>query len=162
MKTMKALFSLLITGMIAACVASPGASGTPSLRSATTLSVARSIPNAGISMEPPTSQGSVIQAKDALSVCKSGAGCPDAPATAELAVATDSGSGSADAAGRVALLMDHRLVWALSWSNVECSHSGPPPAPGASLAPRLTACDVITFVDAKSGTLVYTLSYAHQ
>jgi hypothetical protein len=65
-------------------------------------------------------------------------------------------------AGKVTLLMDHRLVWALSWSDVPCAHSGPAPLPGESVGPRFTQCDVTVFVDAKTGEFIYTLSYAHK
>ena len=164
MSTTKVTFLLVTIGLFAACVASSGASGQPTLGTVSTLAVGRTIPNASITMAPPAAkQVAAIQAKDALTACTSGvASCPDGPATAELAVATDTASGRADAAGNVTLLMDHRLVWALSWNNVQCSHSGPPPAPGASVGSRLTACDVVVFVDATSGALLYTLSYAHQ
>lgn len=163
MNTTRATILLVLLGLLAACVAGPGASTTPTLGTVTTLRVERAIPNAGITMSPPTTQIAAIQAKDALAVCTSGvASCPDGPAAAELAIATDSGSGRVDAAGKMTLLMNHKLVWALSWSDVQCTHSGPPPLPGASPAPRFTACDVVAFVDANTGAFLYTLSYAHQ
>src|SRR5437870_2981596 len=121
--------SLLIVGigLVVGCVAGPGASNAPTLGSVSTLTVAKSIPNAGITMDPPGNVSPKIQAQDALGLCMSGiASCAGGPADAQLAIVTDSGSAQQDSSGRLTPLMQSKLVWALSWSNVPCVHSAGP------------------------------------
>lgn len=114
-------------------------------------------------MSPPAAaQQAAVTAAEALKVCGSTASCPNGPASAELAIVTDTQSTNVDAAGTATPVMDHKLVWVLSWTNVECTHSGPGPLPGQSVGPRTTACDVTAFVDASTGADIYTLSQAHK
>jgi hypothetical protein len=163
MNTNRAAALPLLLTLLGACVAAPGASGPPTIGTVTTLQAERTIPDAGITMSPPSTLTAAIQANDALAVCTSkAASCPSGTATAELVIATDDSSGTADAAGKITLVMNHRLVWALSWSDVQCAHSGPAPLPGGSVGPRFSACDVTAFVDANTGAFIYTLSYAHR
>lgn len=162
MNTTRASSLLLLFTVVGACVAAPGASGPPTLGAVTTLQVQRTIPEAGITMSPPTTDSAAVQATDALAVCGSTASCPSGAATVELAIVTDTQSTTVDAAGKTTPVMDHKLVWALSWTNVPCSHSGPGPLPGQSVGPRTTTCDITAFVDANTGAFIYTLSRAHQ
>jgi hypothetical protein len=94
-----------------------------------------------VHLDPPGNAVANLSASDAFAACnnRSTACMPSAPTRVELALMTAANYGD-----------DHRLVWAITWSHVDCMLFGPPgqPSPRANVA---TGCDFVTFIDADSG-----------
>jgi hypothetical protein len=128
----------------------------------------------GITLLPPGDAVPSISSDDAYALCLNGvAACAPflSPTAINLALATDTHSGEVDANGNLHLTLPRTLVWAISWIGISrCAStpggfSLPTPSPSGSVLPSHTIqplCDVIAFVDAKSGKFYFTESAAHQ
>jgi hypothetical protein len=128
------------------------------------------IRDTGISMSVPGPETPAISSDRAFDQCRIGAGAcgPGDPTAIQLALATDTGSGQLDGQGKLRLLLDKTLVWAISWLGIPCPpHSGGPAAVRSEpveppIATPQPLCDEIAFVDAQSGTFYFTYTGPHQ
>ena len=117
--------------------------------------------NAGITLEPP---GSSVQPKASWSDaytkgCSSGdAICSTSSGpTISLALATSPQAGQANTDGSINPLMNKTLVYVITWTGVTCVRAGgPPEPPGAAVA--IDSCTLLNFIDANSGTVLYSVS----
>lgn len=145
-----------------------GSGGNPSLSNdrVATLSASEKLGNSGVTLDPPGLVAAKLDAQAAFAVCTSGrAPCPPtSPTTARLAIASDAGPGTADANGKVTLVMNKRLVWAISWSDIECRFRGgglvDSSAQPVESAP--SRCETVAFVDAGTGEFLYEVTYDRQ
>ena len=165
--TMKrSVCALTLVGALWGCVAGPGA--IPSLGPGQIASVTarETLGNTGVTLESPGLLRAAIDAQTAFNVCASHrAPCPPtSPSAARLAIGTDAGPAEADANGKLTLLMDKRLVWAISWTGIECRlRGGAAVDPAAAETPDLPkSCDTVAFVDAASGDFLFEVTYASQ
>ena len=150
----------------AACVAGPGASPSLGPDRVSLLATDEAIANTGITLSPPGPASATVDAQAAFALCSSGvASCPDtSPTAAQLTLATDTGPAQLDSSGKVNLLMDRRLAWALTCRDVECHSSGGPYIEPSAKAQQPTgstqlSCGVIAFVDARSGAYLSTVTH---
>ncbi len=103
-------------------------------------------PGMGAVLEAPGVTAPVLTAAGAIAMCSTphyGVSCEvGPPASATLGTLVDAGMGIED-----------ELVWALTWTSVNCELMGPPnrPAPGP-LVNDVTGCEFVTFIDATSGS----------
>lgn len=103
-------------------------------------------PGTGALLEAPGAASPVLTAAQALKLCSTphyGVSCEAGPpASATLGKLADAGMG-----------IDDELVWALTWTSVNCELMGPVnrPAPGP-LVNDATGCDFVTFINATSGS----------
>ena len=146
----------------AGCIAAPGGSSLSADR-VDPLLASENLGNSGVTLDPPGLLAPKVQAQGAFAVCTNGrAPCPPtSPTAARLAIATDAGPGTADANGKITLLMNKRLAWAISWSDIECRFRGgglgDPSIPSVSASP--VSCDTVAFVDAGTGEFLYEVTY---
>jgi len=92
----------------------------------------------------------------ALNVCSQvGYECPIDSGTAsiELARATTDSGGRINNDGTITRLIDHRLVYALTWQNANCPIMGGAPAKGATTTtlPEVRTCTAVVLVDVAAG-----------
>jgi hypothetical protein len=115
-------------------------------------------PGAGISLEAPTnpSQASVSW-EAALRNCSSRGMCVSgSPVTVSLASATDPEAGQARPDGSIAPIMENTLVFVMTQSGIPCSPVGSPAR--ATTTPATYACTFLSFVDARTDQLLYSVS----
>ena len=161
--------------LIIGCVGVPGAltSSGPSVKATAALPVSGllgewDIPESNIKLAPAGDAVAKVSADTAYGVCLTGpASCDRADPTAiQLAVMTDGGYGPVDSKGVIKLLIDHELVWAISWRGVPCPPmiGGGPIQPSGAPArtPGHFLCDEYVFVDATSGTYLGSYSEGHR
>jgi hypothetical protein len=157
---------LLITALLVGCVAGAGAYPSVPPNRITTVAAPETLGNSGVTLTPPGVMGATVDGSKAYDVCTSHkAPCPDSSPTAvRLGIANDEGPATLDASGRLNLTMKDRLVWAITWSDIECRLRGGAfvdasgsPAP----APMPKSCDTVAFVDAGTGEFLYEVTFAH-
>ena len=150
-----------ICAFLSACVSGSGAQSTLSDSRVSTLTASERLGNSGVTLDPPGARAAKVGAQAAFSVCTNGrAPCPDtSPTAARLAFGTDDGPASADANGNVTLTMQHRLVWAISWSGIECRFRGGAVAESSPDEGAPATCDTVAFVDAATGDFLYQVTY---
>jgi hypothetical protein len=138
---------------------SPNPTGTPSpppcaatpisnQPSVDTLSRPRDYSGSQVQLDPPGNAVAVLSASAALAACSSdgSAACATGtPSKEELALLTDLGFGD-----------DRKLVWAITWSGVNCMVLGPPGRPSSGLNMK-TGCEWVTFFDARTGTYLLAI-----
>lgn len=76
----------------------------------------------------------------------------------QLALATLTGTGTAGTNGSLVPAAITRLVWAMTWTASPCAPSGSLPGRSVTQHPH---CTMITLVDARTGTQLYTVSGPH-
>ena len=110
-----------------------------------TLSAPVTYPGAGVQLDPPETLLPSLSAATVLGFCsipQSYVACETGhPRSVVLGLLTDTGMGIRD-----------ELVWAMTWTNVNCDLMGPqgrptPPPP----INDATGCDFVTFVNATTG-----------
>lgn len=140
-----------------------GAGSGPTLGPAQIASVTatESLGNTGVTLESPGSLRAATDAQKALGVCESRrAPCPPTPPTVvRLAVGTDAGPAELDPSGKLNPVMDHRLVWAISWTGIECRLRGGVGAEDSPAAGIPKTCNSVAFVDAGTGDFLYQVTY---
>ncbi len=110
-----------------------------------TLSTPVTYPGAGAQLAPPGTLLPSLSAATVLGYCSippSGAACETGqPRSVELGLLTDAG-----------MDIQGELVWAMTWTNVNCDLMGPQgrPTPPPTVNDT-TGCDFVTFVDAATG-----------
>jgi hypothetical protein len=159
MNTARVLVVLVMATVIAACVASTGAPEEKQLATRMTY------PGSTITIAPPDGTTTArTKSADAYALCQQGvADCPtSAPANVELVLATDTGSGTLNAAGGVNPIMNNRLVWVINWVGIACSpHGGAKVLTTPDASPASQLCDTAAFVDAGSGAYIFTYTGPH-
>lgn len=165
MKWFAGLFVMLVT--LAGCLAGAGAAPQLSADRISALTVSEALGGSGVTLEPPgLTAAARVDAQSAYAVCSDGrASCPStSPTFARLALGTDAGPATLDASGRVNLVMNKRLVWAISWLNIECRFRGGAVVDEPASVPESsgpTRCDTVAFVDAGTGEFLYEVTYRH-
>ena len=110
-----------------------------------TLSTPVTYPGAGAQIDPPGTLLPSLSAATVLGFCsipQSGVACETGkPRSVELGLLTDTGMG-----------IHGQLVWAMTWTNVNCDLMGPQgrPSPPPTVNDA-TGCDFVTFVNAATG-----------
>jgi hypothetical protein len=110
-----------------------------------TLSAPVAYPGAGAQIDPPGMLLPSLSAATVLGFCsipQSGVACETGqPRSVELGLLTDTGMG-----------IHGELVWAMTWTNVNCDLVGPQgrPTPPPTVNDA-TGCDFVTFVNAATG-----------
>ena len=110
-----------------------------------TVSAPVTYPGAGVQLVPPGTLLPSLTAATVLGFCsvpQSQIACETGhPRSVVLGLLTDTGMGIRD-----------ELVWAMTWTNVNCGLMGPQGRPNApSTVNDATGCDFVTFVNAATG-----------
>jgi hypothetical protein len=125
----------------------PLSAALPTGTAVSTVNQPRDYPTAQVHLDPPSTTNPTISATAALGTCADpNAVCHEgAPTTEELVLLTDVHFG-----------YNHRIVWVLTWSHVNCMPFGPPNQPSPKYNMK-TGCDFITFLDAGTGAYLFAL-----
>jgi len=102
-------------------------------------------PGAGVQLDPPGTVLPSLSAATVIGLC----GSPQANVTCETGQPKSVELGVLNDAG---MHIQGELVWAMTWTNVNCDLMGPQGRPSPN--PRVndaTGCDFVTFVDATNG-----------
>jgi hypothetical protein len=161
-----AVLVLSVAGVVAACsgAAAPAVVQAPDLTlpAADMVPASRTIPNTEVTLDPPgvaNIDSARVSSAAAYKLCGSGvAHCGrGAPAKIELARVTDPSWGDANSsAGGLHGL----LVWAFTWSGPDaCApvFGGYTASSSAPTPPESAECQMVTFVDATTGSYIYSL-----
>lgn len=110
-----------------------------------TLSTPVTYAGAGAQIDPPGTLRPSLSAASVLGFCsipQSGVACETGqPRSVELGLLTDTGMG-----------IQGELVWAMTWTNVNCDLIGPQGRPNPPPTVNdATGCDFVTFVNAATG-----------
>lgn len=116
--------------------------------------------DAGIILEPPPADAApATTSQQALAECVSGrivCGSSAIPSV-QLALVTLTNTGTAGPDGTLVPLATRQLVWVMTWAGLTCVPSLPPGAPSTGS----TSCAAMTFIDAKTGGVLFTESGPH-
>lgn len=118
----------------------------------------------GITVGPPHGTGPVVEWSTIGQTCVTVGSLCDSSLTGfvQLGNATSPQAGTIRSDGTIDPLMNDRRVYILEFRGMLCSPVGPKqPSPSPSPLPaRDQSCEVKNYIDAQSGDILYTVSYA--
>jgi hypothetical protein len=114
------------------------------------------MPEAGITFDLPAAGAvaTITPNQAYVDSCTRDGACDKGSApTIQLAAVTDPDAGQASVGGSITPVMDHTLVYVLTWTNLPCLPAGAP----VGATPTPTTCTLVDFVDANTGKTLYGL-----
>jgi hypothetical protein len=115
----------------------------------------------GFTLDPPGDSSPTVSWQSAYATCLTGNSIcdPSLAPTISLAKVTDPNSGTANAGGSISPILDHSLVYVITYTGVPCKPAGGIPGSDPS-APDSYSCTVENFVSAADGSVIYSVQAA--
>lgn len=147
------------TSMPPVASAPPTQAGTATFEYLGAITAPEAFTRSGIVLSVPDSASVPIVGLSAVDVsCASGeAICASGAAAVTLARATSKLAGTASESGILEPLMKDTLVYVVRWTGVPCAPTGGPARSTSGTSGLTTTCELVDFLDAQTGKVLYAI-----